>query len=147
MAILSKRCKSDNFEPHSSLKLSLSKVWRFSSNFVECDSFLESNSPQILALCETNLNELTDSGNFSVRGYLPLIWKDSIIYMQYLAVYVIEGLLFARVLSLENSSDSYLCFQLALLHLVSFFFFSIKYLLRFYAWFTLYGKPCGLGKP
>ena len=33
----------------------------------------ESNSPDILALCETNLDDFIDSGNFSVRGYLPLI--------------------------------------------------------------------------
>ena len=40
-----------------------------------------------------------------------------------LAVYVKEGLPFARDLSLENSADSYLCFRLALLHSVSYFFF------------------------
>ena len=34
-----------------------------------------------------------------------------------------EGLLFARGLSLENSADSYLCFRLALLHSLSYFFF------------------------
>ena len=39
------------------------------------------------------------------------------------AVYVKEGLPFARDLSLENSVDSYLCFRLALLHSVSYFFF------------------------
>ena len=39
------------------------------------------------------------------------------------AVYVKEGLPFARDLSLENSADSYLCFRLALLHSVSYFFF------------------------
>ena len=43
--------------------------------------------------------------------------------MHGLAVYVKEGLPFARDLSLENSADSYLCFQLALLHSVSYFFF------------------------
>ena len=43
--------------------------------------------------------------------------------MHGLAVYVKEGLPFAQDLSLENSADSYLCFQLALLHLVSYFFF------------------------
>ena len=47
------------------------------SNFVDCESFLESNSPDILALCETNLDDSIDSGNFSVRCYLPLIRKDS----------------------------------------------------------------------
>ena len=40
-----------------------------------------------------------------------------------LTVYVKEGLLFAWDLSLDNSSDSYLCFRLALLHSVSYFFF------------------------
>ena len=90
-------------------------------NFVDCESFLESNSPDILALCETNLDDSIDSGNFSVRGYLPLIRKDSSTHMHGLTVYVKEGLPFD--LSLENSADSYLCFRLALLHSVSHFFF------------------------
>ena len=76
------------------------------SNFVDCESLLESNSPDILALCETNLDDSIDSGNFSVRGYLPLIRKDSTTYTHGLVVYVKEGLLFARDLSLENSGDS-----------------------------------------
>ena len=63
------------------------------------------------------------SGNLSVRGYPPLIRKDSITLMHGLAVYMKEGLPFARDLSLENFADSYLCFRLALLHLVSCFFF------------------------
>ena len=43
--------------------------------------------------------------------------------MHDLAVYVKEGLLFAQDLSLENSLDCYLCFQLALLHSVSYLSF------------------------
>ena len=43
--------------------------------------------------------------------------------MHGLAVYMKERLPFARDLSLENSTDSYLCFRLAFLHLVSQFFF------------------------
>ena len=85
-------------------------------NFVDCESFLESNSPDILALCETNLDDSIDSGNFSMRGYLPLIRKDSSTHMPGLTVYVKEGLPFAHDLSLGNSADSYLCFPLALLH-------------------------------
>ena len=126
MAILSKACKPDNFELHNSLKLSFMNIWGLCSNFVDCESFLESNSPDILALCETNLDDSIDSGNFSVRGYLPLIWKDSSTHMHGLAVYVKEGLLFAWDLSLENSADSYLCFWLALLHSVSHFFFLFR---------------------
>ena len=58
-----------------------------------------------------------------MTGYLPLIRKDSSTHMHDLAVYVKEGLPFAWDLSLENSADSYLCFRLALLHSVSYFFF------------------------
>ena len=89
---------------------------------MDCKSFLESNPPDTLALCETNLDDSIDSGNFSVRGYLPLIRKDSSTHMHGLAVYVKQSLPFARDLSLEKSSDSYLCFRLVLLHSVSYFF-------------------------
>ena len=120
MAILSKGCLPDTFKRHNCLKHSFKNIWDLHSNFVECESSLESNSPDILALCETNLDDSIDSGNFSVRGYLPLIQKD---HMHDLLVYVKEGLPFASDLSQENSADSYLCFWLTLLHLVSYFFF------------------------
>ena len=123
MVILSKACKPDNFESHNSLKLSFTNIRGLHSSFVDCESFYESNSPDIHALCETNLDDSIDSGNFSVRGYLPLIRKDSSTHMHGLAVYVKEGLPFARDVSLENSADSYLCFRLALLNSVSYFFF------------------------
>ena len=125
MAILSKACKPDNFESHNSLKLSFSNIQGLCWNFVDCESCLESNSPDILALCETNLDDSIDSGNFSVRGYLPLIRKDSSTHMHGLPVYVKEGLPFARDLSL------------GLLHSVSTSFSSIDHLLRHYAWFFI----------
>ena len=108
MTILSKACKPDNFESYNFLKLSFTNIRGLRSNFVDCESFLESNSLDIIALCETNLDDLLDSGNFSVRGYLPLVRKDSGSHMHGLAVYVKEQLPFARDLSLENSADSYL---------------------------------------
>ena len=92
-------------------------------NFVNCEFFLESNSPDILALCGTNLDDSIDSDHFPVRGFHPLIQKDSSTPMDGLTGYVMEGLPFLQDLSLENSADSYLCFWLALLHLVSYFFF------------------------
>ena len=98
MATLSKACKPDDFGSHNSLKLSFTNIQDLHLNFVDCESFTESNSPDILALCETNLDDSIDSGHFSVRGYL----------MHGLAVYVREGLPFAQDLSLENSADSYL---------------------------------------
>ena len=42
MAMLSEACKPDNAELHD-------------SNFVDCESFLESNSPDIFALCESSM--------------------------------------------------------------------------------------------
>ena len=75
------------------------------------------------ALCETNLDDSIDSGDSSVRGYLPLIRKDCSTHMHGLTVYVKERLPFARDLPLENSADSNLCSQMALLHSLSNFFF------------------------
>ena len=113
-----KWCKPDN-----PLKLSFTNIWGLPSNFAECESFLESNSSSILVLCETNLDYSIDSDNFSVRDFLPSIQNDSITHLHSLTVYVKEGLPFAWYLSLGNSVDSYLCFWLALLHSVSYFFF------------------------
>ena len=68
-----KGCKPDNFESYNSLKLSFTKICGLHSNFDEFEFFLESNSPDILPLRETNLDDSIDSGNFSMMGYLPLI--------------------------------------------------------------------------
>ena len=106
--------KHVNFESHNSLKPSFTNIWGIRSNLVDCESFLESISPDAVPLGDTNLDDSTDSGNFFVRGYLPLIWKDSSTHMQDLAVYVKEG---------SISADSYLCFRLALIHSLSYFFF------------------------
>ena len=96
MTVLSKARKPDNLESHNSLKLSFTNIRRLRSNFVYCESFRKSNSPDILALCETNLDDSIDSDNFSVRGYLPLIRKDSSTHIHGLAVNVKEGLPLAR---------------------------------------------------
>ena len=69
----------------------------------------------------TNLDGSIDSGNFTVKGYLPLIIKDSITHMHGFAIYVME-VIFTELIP-RNSVDSYLCFRLALLHSVSYFFF------------------------
>ena len=72
------------------------------------------------------MDDSIGSGNFFVRGYLPLIRKDYITYMHDLAVYVKEGLPFERDVFLENYADSYLCFRIALLHSVSYFLFPLS---------------------
>ena len=74
-----------NTNSHNSLKLSFTNIQGLHSNFVECESFLESNSPNILALCETNLDESIDSGNFfeglssfnPKRFYYSYVWSCS----------------------------------------------------------------------
>ena len=82
MAILSKGSKAYNFESHNSLKLSFTNIRVLCWNFVDCESFLEPNSPDILALYETNLDDSIDSSIFSGRVYLPLIphmrWSRSL---------------------------------------------------------------------
>ena len=70
MAISSKACKPDNFELFNFLKLSFVIIRGLSSNFVDCEYFLELNSLDILDLYETNLDGSVDSGNFSVKGFL-----------------------------------------------------------------------------
>ena len=121
--LLIKACKPGNFQSNNSLNLSFKNILGLHSNFVDCESFIESNCHHTLTLCETNLDDSTDSVNFFVTGYLPLIQKYSSTHMHRLAVYAKEGLPFVWDLSLENSPDSYLYFQLALLHSVSYFFF------------------------
>ena len=79
MTILSKGCEPDDFEPHNSLNFSFTNIWGLSLNFVEYETFLESVSPDILALCEANLDDSIGSGSFSVSGYLLLIWEGSVL--------------------------------------------------------------------
>ena len=84
MAILSKGRKPDNFELNSSLKLSFTNFQGLCFNFVECESFLKSNSPDILAHSEASLDDSIDSGNFSVtsfnsnRFYYSYTWSCSL---------------------------------------------------------------------
>ena len=102
MAILSKGRKPDIFESHKSLKLSFTNICGLLSNSIERESFLESNSTDILVLCKTNLDDSIDSGNFSLRRYPLLTRKDSITHTHGLPVYMKEGLPFARDLYLED---------------------------------------------
>ena len=110
ITMLPKGCKPHNLESQNSPKPSITNICGLCSNFVECESFLESDTRDILALYQTNLDDSIDSGNFSVTGYLPLIRKDSITHMHGLAVYLKEVLPFTWDLSIETSLDSYLRF-------------------------------------
>ena len=97
---------------HKSVKLSFTNIRGLRSNFVGCESFLESNPPDILALYESKVEDSVDSNKLSVRG---VVRKGSVSHMHGLAVYTKNGVPFARNFSLETSQDLYLCFRLALL--------------------------------
>ena len=125
---ISKACKPDGFESHASLKLSFINIQGLRLNFVDFESLLESNSSDILALCEKNLDDSIDSGNFSVRGYLPLIWKYSSTHMHGLTVFAKERLPFAL--------DLWFYFTQCL---TSFSF--ISYLLHLCTWFFILFHP------
>ena len=53
---------------HKSVKLSFTNIRGLRSNFVGCESFLESNPPDILALYESKVEDSVDSNKLSVRG-------------------------------------------------------------------------------
>ena len=97
MTVLSKACKSDNFESLTNSQGLCSK----------CEFFLESNSSKFPGLCGTNLDDSIISGNFKVRDYLPLILMNCVTHVHGLAVYMKEELSFAQEFSLEKSQDSY----------------------------------------
>ena len=107
--------KPNNFESHNSPKLSFTNIWGLCSNFIECKSLLELNSPDIV-LHETNLANSIEFSSFFMTSYISVIRRYSVTYMHGLAVFAKEELPFARDLYLENSEGSYLRFRLALLH-------------------------------
>ena len=119
MDILSKWCKPDIFEPHNSLKLSFTNIWGLPSNFAECESFIESNSPETLG--QTWMTQLILT--ISLWGVI-LLYSKQVILLICMVFHLMSFSLwlpFAPGISLENSAASYLCFWLALLHSMSFF--------------------------
>ena len=88
MAIVSKACKPDNFQLHNSVKLSFTNIQGLRSNFVNLS--LNKTLLTFLLCVRKNLEDSIDSGNFYVRGYFPLIRKDSSTHMHDLAVFVKE---------------------------------------------------------
>ena len=70
---------------------------------------------------------------FLTCHFFNLIWKDS--DMHGLAVYVKKGIPFARCcFSFENSEDSFLLFQIVLLHWEFYFFPFVNHWLQLCAW-------------
>ena len=133
MAIVSKERKPNNFESHNSLKLSFTNIRGLRLKFADCKSLLESNSPDILALCEAKLGFwqylCQVLSFFNQKGFCySYAWSCSLC----------EGGLppFARDLSLENSADSCVFDRLYLTHCLT-SFSSIDHLLHLYTRFSM----------
>ena len=94
------------------------QIFAWVNSFKVCGGMCTCNRMPLWAKTDDSI----DSGNFSVRGYLPLIQKESTIHAWSYSLG--EGRTsFCRNWSLENSADSYICFQLALVQSVSYFVF------------------------
>ena len=115
MAILSKACKPDNFESQNSLKLSFVNIWDLCSIFIECKSFLESNSPDILAQCESSkLGCLSWFWQFLYEGLFSFNLKGFHYFCAWSCSICEWRTSFCTWLLLENSANSDLYFWLAL---------------------------------
>ena len=75
------------------------------------------------------MDDSVNSGNFSVRDDLPLIRKDSVTHMHFLAVCMKEALPFGWDLSLENFQDSYVLYWLYAIQCLN-SFSSVDHILR-----------------
>ena len=58
LVVLSKLSIPHNFESHNFPKLPFTNIQSLSSNFAGCESFLELKTPDIFALCKTNVEDL-----------------------------------------------------------------------------------------
>ena len=123
---INNKSKSGYCKPPIPFSLSFTNIRGLRGNFSHVEFFLANSLPDILAICETNLDSSVSSLNFSVPGYLHLNRKDSLIYMHGLGVYVRVSLPASRELNLESSDESYICIRLSLLQPTGYLFFAYR---------------------
>lgn len=118
MMILSEVLKPNNFESYNSVKIN------FTANQSLC-SLIKFRLILIIlwikvSWCSGFISGKLDvwirSSNFTVRDYVPLIWKDCVTHMYGFVFYMKEGLPFARNWSLEKLRNlicffNWLCFS------------------------------------
>ena len=82
------------------------------------------NSPSVMALCETGLDRSILEQDFTIPGYCPLISKPDHQHRKGhgLGVYIKEGFPCGRDLRYEVTDSPYMCFRVALLHSTAFIF-------------------------
>ena len=93
------------------------------TNLDDVESFLLVNTPDILALSETNLHSSIPSNHFNMPGYLPLCRKDSDRHMHGLGVYICNTLPLTRETKLESDDQAFMCFRLNMQHNISYLYF------------------------
>ena len=107
------------------LKLSFTNIMPFCLNFLDCESFLESISPDILALCETDLVCETNYVSQLILA-MTLWWLPSFNlkenYLPLICSLCERGVSFFMELIFEKLYE-FVCFWLDLLYSVSNFFF------------------------
>ena len=91
---ISKGCKAENCKSHNSLKPSFANIKSFVGILLNVNLSLNQTLLTFLLYVRQTYMIQIDSGNFSVKGNLPLNWKDSTTHMYGLAVHVKEGLPF-----------------------------------------------------
>ena len=123
MTIFSKVYKPDNVKSQKSSKLSFTHFWGLHSNYVGCETFLDSSSLDILALHYTNLDDSIDSINiceklssFNSKGLLlkcmvsHYIWRTELLLQKawkppMILVYVFHWLYFIQHFTSFSSID------------------------------------------
>ena len=98
-----------------------SNIRGFRSNFTSVQSFVHTNSPDLLALSESRLGSDTSSDSFKLPGYIfhRLDHPPS----HGLGVYIKDTLPIARERALECNDQDYICFRLSLLHSTTYLYF------------------------
>ena len=90
MAILSKYVNQIT-KSHNSLKLVFTNTGGLGSNFVGFQFSLESDSPNICVVCETNSKDSVVSRNLLCMVHVPLVGKDSVTHMLICSCSFCEG--------------------------------------------------------
>ena len=141
MAILSKACNQDNFQLPTSLNLSFMSMWGLCLDFIDFWILLILYFPWIKL--PWHFCSMWDK-----LGWLSWFWQflcerwSSFNPRGFHYSYAWLGTLYERRTSfcmrlVSRKFCRYLCFQLALLHSESYFFFSIGHLLHLCAWFFI----------
>ena len=135
MAILSKGCKRDNFESHNSLKLALSILGVFIQIWLKVNLFFNQTLLTFLhCVRQTWMNWFW---KFLCEGLSPFNLKG-LFYSYTWSCSLCEGRTsFCMGFISRKLCGFCLCFWLALLYSVSYFFSSIDHLLCLYAWFFM----------